>query len=166
MSTKLENFIKSYLKTDLPDIRPGDTIRVYQKIPASPSSQKSKNKDQGSKEKTQAFEGVVIARKHGKGISATITVRKVIDNIGVEKIFPIHSPSIEKIEILKTGKVRRAKLYYFRKAPASQILRIKPRIDKKEKTESKAKRTIKAIDKEKPIKKISQENKEGEEIKK
>lgn len=91
------------LKKGLPDIRPGDTVRVHQKI---------KEKD---KERLQAFEGVVLARKHGKGISATITVRKVISGIGVEKILPIHSPIIEKIEVLKKGKVRRAKLYYLRK---------------------------------------------------
>jgi len=104
MPTKIETFTKTQLKKDLPDIRPGDTIRVYQKI---------KEKD---KERLQAFEGIVLARKHGKGISATITVRKVISGIGVEKIFPIHSLTIEKIEILKRGKVRRAKLYYLRTA--------------------------------------------------
>jgi len=100
MSTKIENFIKPQLKTDLPDIRPGDTVKVYQKI----------------KEKIQVFEGLVLAKKHGQGITSTITVRRVIDGIGVEKVFPIHSPTIEKIEILKRGKVRRAKLYYLRKA--------------------------------------------------
>ena len=104
MPTKLETFIKSQIKTDLPDIRSGDTVRVYQKI---------KEKD---KERIQIFEGVVIARKHRKEMGATITVRKVISGIGVERIFPIHSPTIEKIEILKRGKVRRAKLYYLRKA--------------------------------------------------
>lgn len=104
MPTKIETFTKIQLKKGLPDIRPGDTIRVYQKV---------KEKD---KERLQAFEGVVLARKHGKGISATITVRKVISGIGVEKIFPIHSPAIEKIEVLKRGKVRRAKLYYLRTA--------------------------------------------------
>jgi len=104
MTTKTENFIKSQLKKESADVRPGDTVCVYQKI---------KERD---KERIQTFEGVVIARKHGKGISATITVRKVISGIGVEKIFPIHSPTIEKIEVLKKGKVRRAKLYYLRKA--------------------------------------------------
>lgn len=89
---------------EMPDIRPGDTVRVYQKI---------KEKD---KERVQVFEGVVLARKHGKGVSATITVRKVISGVGVEKIFPIHSPTIEKIEISKRGKARRAKLYYLRTA--------------------------------------------------
>ena len=104
MSTKLEIFIKSQLKTNLPDVRPGDTVRVHQKI------------KEGDKERIQVFEGIIIARKHGKEAGATITVRKIISGIGVERIFPIHSPTIEKIEILKRGKVRRAKLYYLRKA--------------------------------------------------
>jgi len=104
MTTKLEIFNQKQIKENLPDIRPGDTIQVHQKI---------KEKD---KERIQTFEGLVIARKHGKGINSTITVRKVISGIGVERIFPIHSPTIEKIEIVKRGKVRRAKLYYLRTA--------------------------------------------------
>ncbi|NCO80369.1 50S ribosomal protein L19 [bacterium] len=104
MSTKPETFIKSQLKTNLPGIRPGDTILVSQKI------------REGDKERIQDFEGLVIARKHGKEIGATITVRRVIGGIGVERIFPLHSPTIEKIEIIKRGRVRRAKLYYLRKA--------------------------------------------------
>jgi len=84
-------------------IKAGDVVRVYQKI------------KEGEKERTQIFEGIVIARKHGKEIGATITVRKEISGIGVEKIFPIYSPTIEKIEILKEGKRKRAKLYYLRK---------------------------------------------------
>ena len=86
------------------DIRPGDTVRVYQKI---------KEKD---KERIQTFEGQVLARKHGKEAGATITVRKVISGIGVERIFPLHSPIIDKIEVVKKGKARRAKLYYLREA--------------------------------------------------
>ena len=104
MSTKTENFIKTQLKTNLPDIRPGDTIRVHQKI---------KEKD---KERLQVFEGLVIARRHGKEAGATITVRKVVSGVGVEKIFPVHSPVIDRIETVKRGKVRRAKLYYLREA--------------------------------------------------
>ncbi len=104
MPTKLEKFNKTQLKTNLPEIRPGDTVKVYQKI-------KEKNK-----ERIQVFEGQVLARKHGKGVSATITVRKVVSGIGVERTFPLHSPTIEKIEVSKRGKARRAKLYYLRTA--------------------------------------------------
>jgi len=89
------------------DIRPGDTVKVYQKIPAEISADK--------KEKIQIFEGLVIARKHGSEPGATLTVRKEVSGIGVEKIFPIHSPLIDKIEVIRKGKVRRAKLYYLRK---------------------------------------------------
>jgi large subunit ribosomal protein L19 len=102
--TKVQEFTKLQLKTDLPDIRPGDTVEVHQII---------KEKD---KQRIQVYEGLVIARKHGKGISATITVRKVISGVGVEKVFPIHSPFIEKIKVIKRSKVRRAKLYYLRHA--------------------------------------------------
>lgn len=147
MITKLETFIKSQLKTNLPDIRPGDTIQVYQKI---------KEKD---KERIQVFEGLVLARKHGKGISATITVRKVISGIGVERIFPIHSPFIEKIEIVNRGKVRRAKLYYLRKAKGK-----KARLKKKEFTEVIAQEPKEKVIEAKPqsIKKTPEEVKKEE----
>lgn len=115
MSTKLELFNKSQLKSKTPDIRPGDTIRVHQKIKEAVKKGKSSDK-QESKIRIQIFEGLVLAKKHGKGVSATITVRKVVSGIGVEKVFPIHSPAIEKIEIAKRSRVKRAKLYYLRKA--------------------------------------------------
>ena len=99
-------------------MRPGDTIKVYQKIHARASTDK--------KEKTQVFEGLLIAKKHGSEPGATITVRKEVSGVGVEKIFPIHSPLIEKIEIIKRGKVRRAKLYYLREAKG-QRAKIKER---------------------------------------
>jgi large subunit ribosomal protein L19 len=118
MPTKLETFIKSQLKTNLPDIRPGDTVRIHQKI---------KEKD---KERIQVFEGLVIARKHGQEAGSTITVRKVISGVGVEKILPLHSPTVEKIEIVKRGKTRRAKLYYLRTAKGKRA-----RLKKKEFTE-------------------------------
>jgi len=104
MTTKTKKFNQSFLKKDLPDIRPGDTVKIYQKVKL------------GKQERIQVFEGEVLARKHGKGISSTITVRKVVSGIGVEKIFPLHSPVIEKIEVVKRGKVKRAKLYYLREA--------------------------------------------------
>jgi large subunit ribosomal protein L19 len=104
MINKLELFNKAHQKKDMPDIRPGDTVLVLQKI------------KEGDKHKAQTFEGLVLAKKHGNGISGTITVRKTVLGIGVEKTFPLHSPNIEKIEILKRGKARRAKLYYLRTA--------------------------------------------------
>ncbi|VVB55114.1 50S ribosomal protein L19 [uncultured archaeon] len=114
MTTLLEKFNKEQ-ERKLPDLKPGDTIKVHQKI------------KEGDKERIQIFEGVVIAKKHGKGISATITVRKVVDGVGVERVFPIHSPSVEKFEVVRHGKVRRAKLYYLRTAKGK-----KARLKKKE----------------------------------
>ncbi len=102
MVTKIEAFTKPYLNEKLPKIQPGSTVRVHQKI------------EEGDKKRIQVFEGIVIAKKHGKGISATITVRKIISGIGVERTYPIHSPNIDKIEVVKNSKVRRAKLYYLR----------------------------------------------------
>jgi len=104
MTTKIDIFNQSQSKQNLPDIRPGDTVRVSQKI------------KEGDKERIQNFEGQVLARKHGKEVGATITVRREISGIAVEKIFPIHAPMIAKIEILKRGKARRAKLFYLRQA--------------------------------------------------
>lgn len=100
---KIKKFLEPFMKKNLPEVKPGDTVRIYEKI---------KEKE---KEKVNTFEGIVIARKHGKEIGATITVRKEIAGVGVERIFPLHLPTIEKIEILKRAKVRRAKLYYLRK---------------------------------------------------
>ncbi len=89
------------VRTDLPRFRPGDTVRVHVKI------------KEGDKYRIQVFEGVVIARKNN-GISSTFTVRKVSFGYGIERIFPLHSPIIEKLEVVKSGKVRRARLYYLR----------------------------------------------------
>src|SRR3990167_5119568 len=93
------------------DIRAGDTVRVVQKI---------KEKD---KTRLQTFEGLVLARKHGNEAGATFTVRRVSSGVGVEKIFPLYSPVIEKIEITKRAKVRRAKLYHIRRKAAKEIKR-------------------------------------------
>ena len=113
----VKNYSKEQLK-ELPNIQPGDTVKVHQRI------------TEKGKERIQAFEGIVLARKHGKGINATITVRRVVANVGVEKIFPIHTPTIEKIEVLKKAKVRRAKLYYLRTAKGRKA-RLKKREEKK-----------------------------------
>jgi large subunit ribosomal protein L19 len=90
------------LRSDIPDFKPGDTLRVHARV------------IEGEKERIQVFEGVCL-RKRGNGIHATFTVHKVSNGIGVERTFPLHSPRISKIENKKTGKVRRAKLYYLRK---------------------------------------------------
>ena len=92
------------------DIRPGDTVRVWQKI----------EEDKG-KFRLQAFEGLVLARKHGKEAGATFTVRKVIDGIGVERTFPLYSPMIDSVEMVRRSKVRRAKLYFVRREAAKEI---------------------------------------------
>ena len=114
MITKIKAFTEPQLKTDLPNIRPGDTVKVHQKI--KEVAKKTKKRGSEKKERIQIFEGLVLARKHGKEMGATITIRKVASGVGVERVFPIHSPNIEKIEIIRRGKVRRAKLYYMRDA--------------------------------------------------
>ena len=95
-------FDKKDLRTDIPELKSGMKVRIWQKI------------KEADKERLQAFEGVVIAVKHGRGKSGTFTVRKISSGIGVERIFPLHAPTIEKIEVLSQAKVRRAKLYYLR----------------------------------------------------
>lgn len=97
----IEKITASQLRSDIPDFRAGDTVRVNALIV------------EGSRERVQVFEGVVIKR-HGSGISATYTVRKISNGVGVERTFPLHSPRVEKIEVVRHGKVRRAKLYYLR----------------------------------------------------
>ena len=97
----IEAFTNEQLKKEIPLIRVGDTVRVYNKI------------KEGNRERIQLFEGTVIG-KHGGGISETFTVRRVSYGVGVEKTFPIHSPNVEKVEIVRVGKIRRAKLYYLR----------------------------------------------------
>ncbi|HJB26424.1 MAG TPA: 50S ribosomal protein L19 [Firmicutes bacterium] len=97
----LKHMSESCLKAELPEVKVGDTVRVHVKI------------KEGERERIQAFEGTVIARKHG-GISETFTVRRVSYGVGVERVFPIHSPNIEKVETIRKGRVRRSKLYYLR----------------------------------------------------
>ncbi len=108
MTTAIE---QTHLRVNLPDIRPGDMVRVHQKI------------KEGDKERVSDFDGLIIATKHGAGVSATITVRKVVDGIGVERVFPIHSPRIDKIEVVRRSKVGRAKLYYIRDKATREVRR-------------------------------------------
>jgi len=93
---------REQMRLDMPDFSPGDTVRVHVKI------------SEGDKERIQVFQGVVIARRKG-GINASFTVRKVSYGVGVERNFPLHSPIIDKVEIVTRGRVRRAKIYYLRK---------------------------------------------------
>ena len=97
----IKAFTNEQLKETVPSFEIGDTVRVENKI------------KEGNRERIQIFEGTVIAKKHG-GIEETFTVRRLSYGIGVEKVFPVHAPSIEKVEVVRHGKVRRAKLYYLR----------------------------------------------------
>ncbi len=121
----LDEFKKTNIRLDIPDFRPGYTVRVHQKI------------QEKGKERIQIFEGVVIARKKGKSAEATFTVRKISQGIGVEKIFPLYSPHIAKIEVVKLAKPRRAKLYYLRRRDREKIRREERILEKTEKIKDK-----------------------------
>ena len=112
--TELE---KEYTDREMPEINPGDTVKVFVRI------------IEGNKERTQAFEGTVI-KKRGSLINKTITVRKVFQGIGVERVFAIYSPRIEKIQVLRKGDVRRAKLYYLRER-SGKATRIREKMEKR-----------------------------------
>jgi large subunit ribosomal protein L19 len=98
----VKNISSSQLRTDIPEFKTGYTVKVHQKI------------KEGDKERIQIFEGLVIARKGGKGANATFIVRKIASGVGVERIYPLHSPNIAKVEVVKDSDVRRSKLYYVR----------------------------------------------------
>lgn len=101
MSKLIEQITSAQLRNDVPDFRPGDTVRVHAMIV------------EGERERIQLFEGLVIKRR-GAGISETYTVRKISNGVGVERTFPLHTPRVAQIEVVRYGKVRRAKLYYLR----------------------------------------------------
>ncbi|MCZ8535622.1 MULTISPECIES: 50S ribosomal protein L19 [Paenisporosarcina] len=101
MQNIITEITKEQLRTDLPEFRPGDTVRVHVKVV------------EGTRERIQMYEGIVIARRGG-GVSETFTVRKISYGVGVERIFPVHTPKIARLEVLRRGKVRRAKLFYLR----------------------------------------------------
>lgn len=117
MNSVIDDIEAPYLRSDLPPLRVGDTVRVHTKI------------KEGTRERVQVFEGIVIAYKKG-GNRASITVRKVSNSVGVERIFPLSSPSIDKIEVRSHGQVRRAKLYYLRNL-SGKAARIKERTDRR-----------------------------------
>ena len=97
----MQAFTKNYMKEQPPQVAIGDTVRVHIRV------------KEGSRERIQVFEGTVIAKKHG-GVEESFTVRRISYGVGVEKVFPLHAPTIEKVETIRRGKVRRAKLYYLR----------------------------------------------------
>ena len=113
MSKVIEKISSAQLRSDIPEFRPGDTVRVHAKVV------------EGSRERIQIFEGLVIKRR-GAGISETYTVRKISNGVGVERTFPVHTPRVAKIEVVRKGRVRRAKLYYIR-ALSGKAARIKER---------------------------------------
>jgi len=114
MMKGLEMIEKEQMRTDIPEFRPGDTVKVHFRI------------HEGEKERVQVFEGVVIRRRRGNS-RATFTVRKVSYGVGVERIFPLHSPYIDKIEVVSRGRVRRSRLYYLR-SRKGKTARIRERI--------------------------------------
>ena len=117
MSAIIDELEATYLKKDLPKLNVGDTVKVFVKI------------KEGGKERTQGYEGVIIKHR-GSGAGETLTVRRVFQGIGIERIFPLHSPRIEKITVLRRGDVRRAKLYFLRER-TGKATRIKEKIGAK-----------------------------------
>ncbi len=117
MNPIVQSLANEYLDKELPELNPGDTVKVFVRI------------IEGNKERTQAFEGTII-KKRGSGVGKTITVRKIFQGVGVERVFPVYSPRIEKISIIRRGDVKRAKLYYLRER-SGKATRIKEKIERK-----------------------------------
>ena len=116
MSSFIDELTRVYLKTDIPEFRPGDSVKVHVKV------------REGERERVQIFEGIVIKRR-GSGIHETYTVRRISHGIGVERCFPLHSPLVDQIEVVRRGKVRRAKLYYLRDR-VGRAARVRERIQR------------------------------------
>lgn len=114
MSTILDELTREYLKDDIPEFRPGDSVKVHVRV------------REGERQRIQIFEGIVIKRR-GSSIHETYTVRRISHGIGVERCFPLHSPLVQQIEVVRRGKVRRAKLYYLRDR-VGRAARVKERV--------------------------------------
>lgn len=123
MQNKIKLVEAGFLRNDIPDFRYGDTVRVHVRVV------------EGDKERIQLYEGVVINRR-GEGLSETITVRKISHGVGVERIFPLHTPTVAKIEVVKRGKARRAKLFYLRERTGKAALKVKEQEAKNQPTEA------------------------------
>ena len=145
---KIKEIIEKLTKKSIPNVRPGDTVKVFQKI-----------KD-GKKERIQVFEGTVLGKKHRDEVGATITVRKVSKGVAVERIFPLHSPLIQKIEVIKRSKVRRAKLYFLRTAKGQRARLKRKEFDQEE--VNKVEEVVEEKEEEKPLEEIkgAEDNKE------
>lgn len=133
----METILKKFMKTNIPDLKSGDTIKVHIKV------------REGGKERIQIFEGLIIAVKHGQGLNGTFTVRKESFGVGVERIFPLHSPRIVKIERIKQSKVRRSKLYYMRELSGKNARLKELNRDHKVWEEKDAEEELKKIEEEK-----------------
>jgi len=117
MNPIIDNLEKTFLREDMPEMNTGDTVKVFVRIV------------EGNKERIQAFEGTII-KQHGSGVNKTITVRKVFQGVGVERVFLLNSPRLDKITVLRKGDVRRSKLYYLRER-SGKATRIKEKIEKR-----------------------------------
>ena len=117
MNPIINELEKAYLKDEMPQLNSGDTVKVFVRIV------------EGNKERTQAFEGTIL-KKRGSGVGKTITVRKIFQGVGVERVFPVYSPRVEKITVVRRGDVKRAKLYYLRER-SGKATRIREKIEKK-----------------------------------
>jgi len=150
---KLEELTTTYGKKNIPDIQPGDTVRVSFKI------------TEGSKTRIQAFEGICIAQKHGKSLDGSFTLRKISSGVGVERTFPIHSPLVVKIEKIKSRQVKRSKLYFIRGLVGKKAKKAREEKDYKMWEEAISEEELTKIEEEKKEeaeKKMSEKEKEKE----
>jgi large subunit ribosomal protein L19 len=120
----IKEITKEVLKPDLPQLRSGQVVRVHQKI-KEPIVDPKKGTITGYRDRVQMFDGQVIAVKHGSGINATFTVRKIASGVGVERVFPMHSPTIARIEVVKNTRAKKSKLYYTREGKEAKTREIK-----------------------------------------